>query len=224
MPITEHYIQDRDYVRFATFLRHQATDDKYDASFRARFDSERERSPEQVQIVQSIWRINTLNRQLVDVVLARLEQALPDAAVTKLFNDVAKHGLFSFNTLDQPNKCDITGQVVDFGRRLLIKPPSQEEEPRVWTIRSDFMRIVRFFNVLSHFVDCTTARFQSEPHSDVILEEHYRDWQCCRRWITTLTEAIAALPSSETPQSKSTTPPAPKSSSLRQHEAMNVDT
>jgi len=218
-------MEDADYVRFATFLKHQADDDQYDAAFRARFDSERERSPEQVQVVQSIWRVNTLNRQLIDVVLARLEQSRPGFAVTRIFHDVAKHGIEMFHTLETPTRCDISGEVVEYPRQIKIRT----EEERYWTIRSDMMHVVRFFNVVAHFVECTTARFRnvSESESNVVFEEHYRDWQCCRLWVTTLTDAIAALPKTTNAGVAAAgmpTPPATEQETGHHNEAMCVDT
>lgn len=225
----KRHVQDLDYVRFATFIRLQATDANYEASFRTQFDSERERSPEQVLIVQSIWRINTLNRQLVEMVLSRLEQARPDALVTRLFQEVASRGIQSFETLKTPSMCDLTEVSVEYGRRIHIKPPSNDPSnasPSVWTIRSDFLPIVRYFHVIAHFVECTMARFRSRATmaQDELLEDHYRDWQFCRQWLTTLTEAIAALPSSERMQATSTKPEPPESPPPRHNEAMHVET
>ena len=179
--------------------------------------------PEQIQIVQSIWRVNTLNRQMIDVVLARLDQARPGKPVTRLFHDLAKHGIERFHTLDTPTKCDITGEVVEYPRQIKIRT----EEERQWTIRSDMMRVVRFFNVLAHFVECTVARFRNVSDVDVVFEEHYRDWHCCRLWVSTLTNAIAALPkttNSDVAAPSTPIPPPAEQETAHHTEAMSVDT
>ena len=214
--------QDSDYIRFATFLKHQADDPQYDAAFRARFDSVTERSSEQVQIVHSIWRINTANRQLIDVVLARLHQDNETSPTTRLFSDVAKFGIESFQTLKTPATCDITREIVEYPRQIRILGGE-----RSWTIRSDLMRIVRFFHVVAHFVECTTVRFRhsSETSLDILFDDHYREWQCCRTWVKTLSDTIESLPKNALNERANNTTHFPAATATPHlDEAMSVDT
>lgn len=198
------HVADADYVRFIKFMLQHASDESYEENFRARFDSEGERTDDQVQTVHSIWRVNNSNRQLVDMIEARLTQVCADAPVSRLLRGIRDRGIRTIEIVKTPAVCDLTNQTVDFGRKIVLRaakqvqdrgeaihPPGQTE----WTVRSDLLQILRYYNVLANFVECTVARFKfSEQDDDAAFENHYRDWQCCRNWLKAVAQAISALP------------------------------
>ena len=182
------------------------TDESYEENFRARFDSDGERTDEQVQTVHSIWRVNNSNRQLVDMIEARLTQVCADAPVSRLLRGIRDRGIQTIEIVKTPAVCDLTNQTVDFGRKIVLSAAKQESvrgelnpiEIQIqteWTVRSDLLQILRYYNVLANFVECTVARFKSSDSvDDAAFENHYLDWQCCRNWLKALAQAISALP------------------------------